>query len=175
MALIVESSPRGINGSYLAEKLASKYGGVDVLRLKDISFSGCKACGECRKNDSLCVLKDDLSYWLEKLEHEKQIILISPNYFGFVNGEMKMFTDRFYCMRKANKNTRFAEGAKLVFIVTQGSPNRSAGDRALEWMKAVVERYSIKFYGHVIPNCQDNTDGVRLKEEEVMMNISFFF
>lgn len=174
--LIVESSHRSVNGSYLANMVAEKYPGAERLRLADIKYTGCTACKKCREADSTCVLEDDLTPVLKKLTSEKSIVLISPNYMGFMNGGMKMFLDRFYCMRDSHKRSRFTEGAKLAFFMTQGSGNRNKGDLCVNWLKNMCEHYSLKYYGHTIPNCaDDNTDGVRLKQEEIGMNLSFFF
>lgn len=174
--LIVESSHRSVNGTYLADMIAAKYTGAERLRLSEIKFSGCTACKKCRENDSTCVMQDDLSPVLAKLPEEKQIVLIAPNYMGFMNGEMKLFMDRLYCMRRPNKQSRFAEGTKLAFFLTQGSGNRGKGELCQGWLKTITEHYAVKFYGHTLPNCSDdNTDGVRLKQEEIMMNLGFFF
>lgn len=178
MNILVESSPRrNGNGAYLADKIAKKYEAEGVKRLKlcDINFNGCTACRKCRENDSLCVQDDGLKEWLQEVRGAKRVILIAPNYMGFIDGRMKAFLDRWYCMIDSKKFTRFQEGAKLLFLFTQGSAQRDHGDVCQSWMKRVAEGCKLKFYGLTVPNCSyDNHDGVRLKEEEIMMSVSFF-
>ena len=176
--VLVECGPRKDgNCAYLANLIAEKYTGdtVDRLRLWDLRYSGCMACRKCKEGDSLCVQKDDLTPWLEKLTDVDRIVLIAPNYMGFINGETKQFIDRWYCLRDSRKMSRFKDDAKLLFLFTQGSAQRDNGNNAQNWMKRLAEGYKLKFYGLTVPNCAyDNHDGVRLKKDEIMMSISFF-
>jgi multimeric flavodoxin WrbA len=175
MMIIVESSPRRTgNGSYLAERLEQKYPDNIHIRLREMNFKGCLSCGLCRKNDSFCVQKDELTSVYPQLAEADHIVLISPNYMGFLNGEAKAFLDRFYCMRDADKRSRFKEGATFIFLFTQEAHNRDKGSLAVDWMKRFAEKYSMKYFGMTIPGCErDSMDGVKLKEQDVMMNLSF--
>ena len=176
--LLVECSPRKDgNGAYLANVIAEKYTDerVEKIKLVDLNYGGCIACRKCKEQDSLCVQKDDLTPWLTELVKIDRIVLIAPNYMGFINGDTKQFTDRWYCMRDKQKISRFKEEAKLLFLFTQESTQRDNGDYTLNWMKRFAERYRLKFYGLTVPNCAyDNRDGVRIKKDEIMMSISFF-
>ncbi|MDR2870458.1 MAG: NAD(P)H-dependent oxidoreductase [Deferribacteraceae bacterium] len=175
--LIIETSFRSSNGAYLANFIAEKYPSARRIRLADMVFSGCRACKQCKgAGADLCVIDDDLSPIMASLLQEKQIVLIAPNYMGFMAGEAKLFIDRLYCMRDSAKKSRFAEGTKLAFFLTQGSGNRASGELCLGWLKSVCEHHMIKFYGHTIANCAEgNNDGVRIKQEEIAMNLGFFF
>ncbi len=176
--LLVECGPRDDgNCAYLAGLIAEKYADENVQKLKlwDLQYRGCSACRKCKEQDSFCVQEDDLKPWLAGLAKVDRVVLIAPNYMGFVNGEAKQFIDRWFCMKDRQKISRFKESAKLLFLFTQGSAQRDHGDNAQGWMKRVAEGYRLKFYGLTIPNCaSDNHDGVRLKKDEIMMSISFF-
>ncbi|MDR2400149.1 MAG: flavodoxin family protein [Deferribacteraceae bacterium] len=178
MILLIEASPRkNGNGAYIAAKIFDRFKdkGVTRFRLSEMDFKDCLACRSCKKNDSVCITKDDMQKIYPFLLDADTIILISPSYYGFVNGEAKKFIDRLYCMKKADKTSRYKEGAKLVFLLTMGKGNRDRGNFTQEWLKQIADNSSLKFYGVSIPNCSfDNTDGALLKAEEVLMGVSFF-
>jgi multimeric flavodoxin WrbA len=178
MILLIEASPRKKgNGAFLADRIEERFKdkGIHRFRLSEMNFKDCLACRSCRKNDSICVTNDDMQKLYPILLDADTIVLISPSYYGFVNGEAKKFVDRLYCMKKADKTSRYKEGAKLVFLFTMGKGNRDRGNNAQEWLKQIADNSALKFYGVSIPNCSfENTDGVSLKAEEVLMGISFF-
>jgi multimeric flavodoxin WrbA len=178
MIVLIEASPRkNGNGASLAGMIEERFKEKDVRRvsLRDLNFKDCLACRGCKKNDSLCVTKDDMQTLYPLLTDADTIILISPAYYGFVNGEAKKFVDRLYCMKKADKTSRYKQGAKLVFLLTMGKGNRDRGNMTQDWLKQIADNNSLKFYGVSIPNCSfDNTDAIALKAEEVLMGIGFF-
>ncbi len=52
----------------------------------------------------------------------------------------------------------------------------SDGNMAANWAKGFFEQYGLKTFTFVIPNCgYDNTDGVKIKLDEIKMNVSMFF
>lgn len=176
--LIINASPRkNGNSAFIAKETAEKYAGenVELIHLSSLNLRPCTACRSCKKNNSLCVIKDDMEGIYPKLLDVDRIIFISPNIFGFLSSLGKIFTDRFFCLKTSDKKTKFNEGKKLIFILTQGSPNRSHADMTLNWAKNFFEHYGIKTYPIVVPNCSsENLDGVKLKIDEIKMNISMF-
>jgi multimeric flavodoxin WrbA len=174
--IILEASPRTKGyGAYLGDIVARKYASTRI-HLAGLTYSGCKACMACQNGGSTCALNDDLRQILIDFQTETRIVLIAPNYMGFMNAAAKQVVERLYCMKDANKQSRFAEGTKLAFFMTQGSGNRDTGSLCMNWMRNIIEHYGIKFYGHVVPNCAyDNTDAVRIKEDEIKMNLGMFF
>ena len=177
MHFIIDSSPREDgNGNWIADRLAEKYPDSERLKLSKMTYSGCKACGSCRKNNSFCIQNDDLGKYLSRFAEANGLILVAPNYMGFINGTAKSMLDRFYCMRTAEKMSRFKEGTKFAFLLTQGSHNRDKGSAAVDWMKRFAENYQLKYLGLTVPGCNnDNLDGIKLKKEDILMNFSFFF
>ncbi|NLI73862.1 MAG: flavodoxin family protein [Euryarchaeota archaeon] len=69
--------------------------GADVYKiaLKNLVFSGCIACGECR-NGCNCVLQDDLQKIYELIDKADVIILASPIYFEGLSAQLKAVIDR---------------------------------------------------------------------------------
>ena len=175
--LIINASPREKgNSSFIANELVSKYGNeAEVINLRDLNLLPCTSCRTCKTNNSLCVLEDDLVDIYPKLLSAEKIIFLSPNIMGFISSLAKIFTDRFYCLRDSNKKSRFEEGKKLIFIYTQGSPSRAHGEMATNWAKSFFEGYGIKTFTMIIPNCShENYDGVKIKLDEIKMNVSMF-
>ncbi|MDR2884710.1 MAG: flavodoxin family protein [Deferribacteraceae bacterium] len=176
MTILIEASPnKNGNGTYLADKITTRYEEVTRIRLWDLLYRGCKGCRECKEKNTFCTQDDDIKGLFPKLADADRIVIIAPNYMGFISGELKQLIDRLYCMKDSDKRSRFKDSAKLVFLFTQGSPTRDHGDRAQQWIKSIADSYNLKYYGITIPNCaKDNTDAVRIKEDEIMMSLSFF-
>lgn len=178
--VIINGSPRkNGNSSFIATELEKKFlekgDSVKVLNLNDMSYKGCQGCLSCRKNNSFCVVNDDLGKLLSTFVETDLFVVISPNYYGFVTGQMKLFLDRWYCLKDANKRTKLREGAKGFFILTQGSPNRDHGKSVSDWAKHLFEGFGLKYYGYVLPGLSaDNTDMAKVKIKEIIMNINMF-
>lgn len=176
--LIINGSPRN-NGNceWLSEQLKEKYQSDECtyVALKDLSFSNCSGCINCRTGEGICKTDDDLKPVLPKLLESDLIILLSPNYYSSVTGICKTFIDRMVCLKKVNGIPQFKIEQKLFFIFLQGSGNRNHGEPTVEWAKKVFNHYGLKYFGSVIPNCShDNNDGVRLKLDEIRMNLNMF-
>ncbi len=176
--LIINASPRKSgNSTFISESLKEKYGdSCQVVNLAELNIKPCTSCRSCKINNSFCVIKDDISELYSKLLSADKIILISPNIMGFISSHAKILTDRFYCLKTSERKTKFEEGKKMFFILTQKSADRSHGNMAVNWAKGFFEQYGLKTFTFVIPNCgYDNTDGVKIKLDEIKMNVSMFF
>lgn len=173
---IVNGSPRkNGNSDYIAKNLSSISfdGDVSVLNLTDMNFSGCQGCRKCRINKSLCVVDDDVSSVLSRIVNSDIVIIISPNYYGFITGQMKLFLDRWFCLKDESGNTKFKNNGKLFFIMPQGSPDRNHGETANGWMKKVSEGFSLKYFSYVIPGCKNNSlDIAKMKFSDIKMHIN---
>ncbi len=160
--LIINASPRKSgNSTFIAESLKEKYGdSCQVVNLAELNIKPCTSCRSCKINNSFCVIKDDISELYSKLLSADKIILISPNIMGFISSHAKILTDRFYCLKTSERKTKFEEGKNM----------------AANWAKGFFEQYGLKTFTFVIPNCgYDNTDGVKIKLDEIKMNVSMFF
>ncbi len=76
------------------KELLKKYDiNVEILKLYDYDIKPCIGCEICvLKGD--CVLKDNVSYIMEKIANADGIILASPVYLQQVSGKIKTFVDR---------------------------------------------------------------------------------
>lgn len=174
---IINGSPRKSgNSSYLCSELEEMYAG-DVFRveLKDLEMKGCQSCYVCRKQDRMCVVDDDVSPILNSLLETDLIILVTPNYYGHVTGQMKLFLDRWYCLKDANRRNKLDEKAKLFFLVVQGAPNRDHGQRMVDWAKRFSEGYGVTFYHYIVAGCQqETTDMARMKFDDIRLHLNMF-
>jgi len=102
-ALFVDGGPRKKNNTAQllenAMKGASDAGAeTSLVRLYDITFTGCKSCFACKlknaKTDGVCALKDDLRPVLQQAREADIIVIGSPVYFGYPTGEVRSFMER---------------------------------------------------------------------------------
>lgn len=137
VAVILGSPRKNSNSEALAEAAVAALppSGLEVktVKLNDLKFSGCQACFACKSKSETCVVKDDLSPVLTQVAEADLVILASPVYIGEVTGQFKCFIDRTFSFLvpdyTANpKPTRLAPGKKLLFILTQGTPDAAAYD-----------------------------------------------
>lgn len=176
--LIINASPRpGGNSSYAAGELYEKYknDGGELIDLYKLDMKSCTACRSCKKNGSLCVIKDDMESIYPKLLAAEKIVFISPNHFGFMSSLGKIFTDRWYCLKTADRLSKFEEGKKTFFLFVQGAPSRDRGDMTVNWAKHFFSGYGFKFFSFIAPACSnENVDGIKMKMDEIKMNVSIF-
>lgn len=177
---IINGSPRkNGNSAFIADSLLKSFKekgySVDLLHLNEIDFKGCQGCLSCRKNNSFCVVNDELSKMLPKFVDLDLFVIISPNYYGAVSGQTKLFMDRWYCLKDGNRRTKLKEGVKAFFIFTQGSPNRDHGKSVVDWARHIFEGFGCKYYGYILPNCSsENIDMAKVKQKEIEMHINMF-
>ncbi|KAA0258880.1 flavodoxin family protein [Deferribacter autotrophicus] len=173
---IVNGSPRKEgNSAFIAKALLEKYPDATLLNLNEMNYKGCQSCYTCRKENTFCVVNDDLKNVFESLAEADLIILISPNYYGFVTGQMKLFLDRWYCLKDANRMSKMKKGAKLFFVVTQGAQNRDYASNTTSWAKKVFESFNLKFYSYIVPGCKsDSLDMVKMKIDDLKMHLNMF-
>ena len=99
---VVDSSTDYILHS-LAEAVKNKLGekvavNVSCVKLSDLNFISCQACGESPEPD-WCLYDDDLTPVYEKLAECDCLLFGSPVYFDTVSAQGKAFIDRCNCFR----------------------------------------------------------------------------
>ncbi len=71
---------------------------VNIIRLYDLDYKGCKSCFHCKKIDGKyygeCPIKDDLRELLPKIHECDAIVFATPIYFGDITGELRSFLER---------------------------------------------------------------------------------
>lgn len=105
--IIVDASPRkGGNSDVITEKLCAEIKGkdVEVFKIREKNVNPCHGCDACKGKDKAgCVQKDDIGALIPEIDDCDGIVLISPIYFGQVNGQAKSFIDRMYCFFDPSK------------------------------------------------------------------------
>ncbi|MCX7815939.1 MAG: flavodoxin family protein [Syntrophales bacterium] len=125
--------PKG-NSTLLAKSFCNaarnKGARVKIFQLNKLNFRGCQACMACKTKSEHCIQKDDLEKVLKAVEGCDVLVLASPIYYGDVSSQLKAFIDRTYSFLKSDYTTnpepsRLSPGKKLVFILTQGQPDKT--------------------------------------------------
>ncbi|MCA1959213.1 MAG: flavodoxin family protein [Desulfomonile sp.] len=121
----VLGSPRQkSNSTTLARKIlekAKEFGAeTGEFVLSRLSYEGCRACETCKKKLDHCVIEDDLTAVLEAVREADAVVFASPNYFGEVSGQFKLFFDRTYSYLNADFTSRLRSGRASVFVFSQG-------------------------------------------------------
>jgi len=100
--LAVGASPRkGGNSDLLLEQFAAGAAGsgvdTEIVQLRDLQFSPCVGCEQCRTTKSCTRFDDDMCPLYPKLVAARGLILISPVHNYNLTAWMKAFIDRLYC------------------------------------------------------------------------------
>lgn len=152
-----------------AEDLDAK---VQTFVLNKLKYRGCQACMACKTKMDHCILQDDLTEVLKAVAQADILVMATPTYYGEVSSQLKGFIDRTYSYLVPDfmsnpTPSRLATGKKLVFIQTQGYPDKNFyGD--------VFTRYAnfFKWYGyeecHHIRVCGVNNPNDIKSHEEVL-------
>lgn len=135
LCLLGSPRPKG-NSAAIADRFCSTAEslGADVktYTLNKLQFRGCQACYACKKKLDHCILDDDLTQVLEEVKEADVLVLATPIYFGEITAQLKGFIDRTFSYLPADYLTdmdarsRIPEGKKLVFIITQGDPDKES-------------------------------------------------
>jgi multimeric flavodoxin WrbA len=151
------SGRRHSNSSFtLKECLKGVAQGTEVrtINLAELDFRGCTGCGGCRKGADGCVLNDDLTQVLELVASADAVACASPNYYGYVSGIFKSFLDRFYGFRDADRSLRLPEGRKLLFVMSQGHPDKTAYAEVIKSMERIFTGYGFIPTTLVVPGLE---------------------
>lgn len=70
---------------------------TEIVDLGDYDISACSGCEGCRRSWD-CVIKDDFSGLVGKMDQADAIIFASPTYWYTVTSDMKRFVDRCYSL-----------------------------------------------------------------------------
>lgn len=117
------------NGS-VSERVALKfidgaksvgYDEVVIFKINEMNIKGCVGCGSCRKNDTDCVILDDMQKYFAELKSCDALLVTAPNYYSQISGQMMTFMNRHYCFTRADRTQRLKSGIKLAGIFSQGA------------------------------------------------------
>lgn len=97
---------------------------TEILELSNYNFTGCDACGDCKKT-GYCSINDEFSSKIFDIlndEDVKGFIFASPVYFGGVTSQMKTLIDRCVVFRRRG----FDWENKVAGVLTIGN-SRNGG------------------------------------------------
>jgi multimeric flavodoxin WrbA len=168
--IIINTSPRrGGNSDVIADKLAAeiKNAEIEVFRLRDKKVNPCMACNACKHKDTpFCVQKDDFSALIPSLDGCDSVVLLSPIYFGTINGPAKTLVDRLYCFfnpTKPNASIASKRGKKCAVICCCGAGptdvySKGAGDQVKSFSVAGADEFKAYTCGGVNEpgSCKNN-------------------
>ena len=138
----INGSPRpGGNTDILLDKVleGARTKGVktEKIVLNTLKFSPCQECENIR-DDSSCIIEDDMQPLYEKIKEADAIILASPIFFCSLSAQTKMMIDRFQCLWRAKyilKKGIFNKKKKGFFISVEASTRKDFFDNAKSIVK----------------------------------------
>jgi multimeric flavodoxin WrbA len=79
-------------------KEANPEADVQVIRLYDYQYTGCRSCFACQlknhRDDLQCWVKDDITQLLKDTYHADGIVFASPIYYSNVSAQLRSFWER---------------------------------------------------------------------------------
>ncbi len=158
--LAIAGSPRkGGNTDLLLEEVvkAANQADVDtlVLRVDELRFSPCTACGGCWKSGQ-CVQQDDMQEVYRHLLDSDYIVVASPLYFLGVSAQLKALIDRCqalwarrYILRKELRNDHVRpRGLFISTAALKSSDKIFAG--SIQTVKALFHTLGVEYKGEVL-------------------------
>ena len=82
---------------------------TEIIYLGDYDLEACTGCEGCARSFS-CVIRDDYSEIVRRLDRAHGVVLASPTYWYSVTSDMKRFIDRSYSL------IQFPEGDRRLWI-----------------------------------------------------------
>ena len=174
--LSILGSPRAKGNSatlanHLTGRLQQQGAAVETHILNKLDYKGCQSCYACKTTSERCVVKDDISPILDAMHGSDVIVMASPNFYGHISGQMKLFLDRTFSLLTPEFETginasRLAPGKHLVFIFTQGADKTMFTD--------VIPKFGQlkQYYGfeeiHTLHGCELNDANDAAKQPELL-------
>lgn len=108
---------------------------VSVLNLFSIKMNGCIDCGTCRKNNHMCVWKDEIANYLPTYLEADVIVMASAIYWYGISGQLKTFIDRTFAIEDDIKDK------KVYFISSCAAPEDEKFQKRLNYAIDSIEGY----------------------------------
>lgn len=105
---------------------------AEKIRVQTKIIKGCLGCDVCKKNNGVCVHKDDMAEILEEMICADVIVLATPVYFYSMDGQLKTLIDRTYA--------RYPEmaGKDFYFIISSMAPERHYVETTIAGLRGFV-------------------------------------
>lgn len=137
------------------EGAGSKGVKTEIFNLYDLDFKGCISCFACKlkegKSYGKCVLKDDLTPILEKIQSADALVLGSPIYLASVTGEMRSFMERLmfpFVTYTPGYNSIFGRKINTAFIYTMNVTNSQMQQMGYNQIFDFQEAYMKRIFGY---------------------------
>lgn len=75
---------------------------AEFVKLADLNYSGCKGCVNLCARPQVCMLKDDLLPYYQKIKEADAVVVGAPVYFDSMNAMAFSFLERFFGYRHVN-------------------------------------------------------------------------
>ena len=76
---------------------------VEKVQISEKNIAPCLGCEYCRRNDGVCVRKDDMEALIPSILAADVIVFVSPIYYFGFNAQLKAVIDRFYAVNATLK------------------------------------------------------------------------
>jgi multimeric flavodoxin WrbA len=134
------------------------------VRLAEMDFKSCQACGGCNKK-GVCSVQDDMQDLFPKLIEFDRFIIASPIFFKSVSGLTKSMIDRGQCFWVAKYRLDNVPWKDLpprigAFIATCGANRRDMFDPALSTVKSFYMTLDIKYQYELLVEGMDHKGAV---------------
>lgn len=136
--LVLSASPRkNGNSEILCEQFingAREAGNnIEKIFLGDKKINYCIACDGCKRNNGVCVHKDDMASILQKMIDADVIVMATPVYFYTMDAQMKTLIDR-----TVAKYTEITD-KDFYLIATAADGNKVMLERTFEGFRGFMD------------------------------------
>ena len=108
---------------------------IERLDLRDFKLEFCTGCLVCQKsNEPMCVLKDDMSPYLQRIQDVDVIVFVTPIYFYAMSGKLKTFIDRLNPLYPHDYQFR-----DIYLLASAADDNASAMDGAIKEVQGWID------------------------------------
>lgn len=131
---------------------------TEIVQLSDLQIENCKSCYSCKKNNSQCIINDDMTILSKKILESDLLIISTPIYMWQITGLTKSFMERLYPLYHFDKPSEL-KGKKLILFFTQATADSKMFEAYFEQVKS-----SMIFLGFdvidvvIIPEVRDIND-----------------
>jgi multimeric flavodoxin WrbA len=128
---------------------------TELVQLYDLKFSGCLSCFSCkkisRKEDGVCVLKDDLTPVLDRIRKEADALVIgTPVYYGCESAATRAFLERLcfpYLKYSSTIPSLFPGKINTAVIYTMNVSEEISGQMGYDHLFGTAKRVLEKHFG----------------------------
>lgn len=138
-----------------------------AYHLNEMDIRGCQGCRACKKQEGICVQKDDMAQIYGEINDADAIVVGTPVYFGQMTGQTKLFADRLYAFLNNDFTHRLGRGKKTVMIYTQGQPKSDMFKQSFDLNNTMMSLVGLKVQETIVASGNIRNDDV-LRNQEVM-------